>query len=252
MDDSDRRQFLVYVKEGVAMHGAALLAYCLMGNHYHLLIAVRDTPLSDTMHLILTRYAQYFNNKYGRVGHLFQGRFHAEFCSTERVIARVVAYIHRNPVRAGMVAGPGEWAWSSHGEILSGSGPLVDFGRLMELTGLTPVDLKELYLVALADAEKADEIECARIEERIQVAAAEHGVSVDSLRKGRRGEAIARVREELARWAVGAGVSDGALARALQCSRSAVTHARLRSRHREGLAPSSLLSPRGTGPLVTP
>ena len=80
-----------------------LYAYCLMRNHVHLLIERRADPLGCIMHRLLTGYSQYYNRRYRRVGHLLQGRHKAILCQSDRYLAKLVRYIHLNPVRAKMV-----------------------------------------------------------------------------------------------------------------------------------------------------
>jgi putative transposase len=227
LDTEDNRRFLIYLKEGLSEFGAELLAYCLMTNHYHALIAIREVPLSVIMQAVLGRYALYFNKKYERVGHLFQGRYHAEICRNNGYLIQVIAYIHLNPVEAGIAKTPGEWPWSSHDELVSGRPVLTDIGRLVELSGFTPEDIRALYLEKLSDDAVPKE-GIAALEARIRRTAEKYGVSEANLRSSKRGEALSRAREELAAWAVGAGVTDAQVAAALHCARSAVTRARKR------------------------
>jgi putative transposase len=227
MDDADRRMFLALLKKALGAHGAALVAYCLMTNHYHLAIAIRETPLGVVMHDLLTEYALYFNRRYARVGHLFQGRYHAKLVSNDGYLAQVVAYIHLNPVKAGIVSHPGDWAWSSHRELVSGMPVLIDLARVEELTGFTPEEFRELYLEKLAQPSEPVE-EIAAIEHMIQRTAQKFGLRVEELKSNVRGDALSKARAELAAWAAEKGISDSRLARALHCSRPAVTRARKR------------------------
>ena len=91
-----------------------LHAYCVMGNHLHLLIQQGPVSLSKVMQGILTRFAVWYNNSSERTGHVFQRRYSAFSCANERYLLATARYIHRNPVKAGMVASPVDWAWSSH------------------------------------------------------------------------------------------------------------------------------------------
>jgi len=91
-----------------------LYAYCLMPNHVHLLAEMQDDPISRVMHGLLTGYSQYHNRKYRKVGHLFQGRYKAVVCQSDRYLAQLVRYIHLNPVRAKMVARPEDYEYSGH------------------------------------------------------------------------------------------------------------------------------------------
>jgi len=91
-----------------------LYAYCLMSNHVHLLIERQVNTVGRVMQRLLTAYAQYYNRRYRRVGHLFQGRYKAILCQSDRYLSELVRYIHLNPVRARMVDQPEDYAYSSH------------------------------------------------------------------------------------------------------------------------------------------
>jgi len=91
-----------------------LYAYCLMSNHVHLLIERQATTIGRIMQRLLTGYAQYYNRRYRRVGHLFQGRYKAVLCQSDRYLSELVRYIHLNPVRARMVNRPEDYEYSSH------------------------------------------------------------------------------------------------------------------------------------------
>ena len=91
-----------------------LYAYCLMTNHVHLLLERQASAVGRIMHRLLTGYAQYYNRRYQRVGHLLQGRHKAILCQSERYLSELIRYIHLNPVRAGMVSRPEDYEYSSH------------------------------------------------------------------------------------------------------------------------------------------
>jgi REP element-mobilizing transposase RayT len=92
------------------------LAYCLMSNHIHLLLKEGDVPLSHFIKRIGISYAYYFNNKYGRAGHLFQDRFKSEAVQNDRYFLAVLGYILQNPVSAGLCENAGDYEWSSMSE----------------------------------------------------------------------------------------------------------------------------------------
>lgn len=85
-----------------------------MGNHYHLLIETPKGNITRAMHYLNTTYTGYFNRKYKRVGHLFQGRYKGFLIEKERYLLSVSRYIHLNPIRAKMVKRPEEYRWSSY------------------------------------------------------------------------------------------------------------------------------------------
>ena len=85
-----------------------------MKNHFHLLVQVGNIPLSEVMHNLTFRYSQKINRKYMTTGHLFQGRYKAILVQDGLYFTRLLRYIHRNPIRAGIVSHPGDYSWSSH------------------------------------------------------------------------------------------------------------------------------------------
>ena len=101
---------LAQVKE---LSGFKLFAYCLMGNHAHLLIKEGAEPLSQVFRRIGARYAFWFNWKYGRGGHLFQDRFRSEPVETNEQFIMVLAYIYQNPLKAGLCKTLKDYEWCS-------------------------------------------------------------------------------------------------------------------------------------------
>ena len=112
-DDDDRRQFLVLRDRVVRLCGWRMLAYCLMTNHFHLLIETRAPNLSAGMHRLNSAYAKYFNERHSVDGHLFDRRFGSRLVETDEHLDEALRYIAFNPVRAGLCADPREWRWSS-------------------------------------------------------------------------------------------------------------------------------------------
>ncbi len=98
----------------VKRHNWLCHAYCLMSNHYHLLIETSDGNLSAGMKLLNSAYAQYFNHSHDRTGHLFQGRFKAIVVEKENYLLELCRYIVLNPVRSGIVGSPDDYTWSSY------------------------------------------------------------------------------------------------------------------------------------------
>jgi REP element-mobilizing transposase RayT len=114
VDDYDRRRFLGLFGHAMERFDAECLAYCLMGNHYHLVVRTGQASLWKVMHYISSVYTQAFNRRHGAVGHLFQGRYHSVVVDSDNHLARVCAYTELNPVRAGLVSRPDAWPWSSY------------------------------------------------------------------------------------------------------------------------------------------
>ncbi len=111
--DSDRRQFLETLGEVVGRCGWRCHAYCLMTNHYHLVVETPRANLSAGMRHVNGLYTQRFNRRHERVGHVFQGRFHAVLIERETHFLELARYVVLNPVRAGIVRRAEDYRWSS-------------------------------------------------------------------------------------------------------------------------------------------
>jgi len=113
-DDLDRQAFLEIVGGALDRFDACALAYCLMGNHYHMVLHTRRANLSMLMRHINGVYTQAYNRRHRKVGHLFQGRFKAIMVDRDAYLLEVCRYVDLNPVRANMVPQPADWPWSSY------------------------------------------------------------------------------------------------------------------------------------------
>lgn len=125
-NDNDRQAFLKILGDVCHSHNWICHAYCLMTNHYHLLIETPDGNLSKGMRQLNGIYTQAFNQQHQRVGHFFQGRYKAILVDKNSYLLEVAPYIVLNPVRAGMVRSVREWAWSSYNAML-GCAPKPDW-----------------------------------------------------------------------------------------------------------------------------
>ena len=114
LSDADRRLFLAVLSSVVDRFNWTIHAYCLMSNHYHLLVETPDANLSQGMRQLNGVYTQDFNKTHHRVGHVFQGRYKAIVVEKEAYLLELARYVVLNPVRAGMVRTPGDWPWSSY------------------------------------------------------------------------------------------------------------------------------------------
>jgi REP element-mobilizing transposase RayT len=110
----DKEKFLDYLSSATVRYGAVIHVFCLMSNHYHLLLETPEGNLSQIMRHINGAYTTYFNVKRKRSGHLFQGRYKAILVEADEYAAELSRYIHLNPVKAGMVTAPEEYEWSSY------------------------------------------------------------------------------------------------------------------------------------------
>jgi len=114
-DERDCLTFLKILREARERIQFELFSYSLMENHFHLLLKMwAGHSLARLMHRLLLLYSRHINKKYGRVGHLFQSRYHANLVETDRYFLTVDRYIHLNAPRAGMVLKPEDHRWSSY------------------------------------------------------------------------------------------------------------------------------------------
>lgn len=110
----DREKFLSYLESAFERYGAVIHCWCLMGNHYHLLLETPGGNLPQIMRHLNGAYTTYFNVKRRRSGHLFQGRYKAFLVEADAYALELSRYIHLNPVRAGLAARPEDYPWSSY------------------------------------------------------------------------------------------------------------------------------------------
>lgn len=114
LGNKDYAVFLKHLFEVKSEKDFSLYAYCLMPNHFHLLIESIQEPLSKIMQKLLTQYAIYFNHQYDKSGHVFQGRYKALICEKEEYLFKLIQYIHVNPLHAGLTKDLNNYTWSSH------------------------------------------------------------------------------------------------------------------------------------------
>lgn len=140
LDRNDRVSFLTLLAETVRRFRLSCYAYCLMGNHYHLLLETSTPNLSRAMRHLNGVYTQRFNKEHHESGHLLQGRYAAVVVDRSAHLLEVCRYIVLNPVRAGLVSLPADWEWSSYREtagldevpgFMSVAPVLAQFGRDM-------------------------------------------------------------------------------------------------------------------------
>jgi putative transposase len=113
-DDIDRRHFLDTLAKEVEQQRWRLYAYCLMGNHYHVLVETPDANLAAGMRRLNGVYTQFFNRRHGLVGHVLQGRYKSVIVDRDAYLLELARYIVLNPVRAGLVSDAKDWPWSSY------------------------------------------------------------------------------------------------------------------------------------------
>jgi REP element-mobilizing transposase RayT len=113
LDNGDYGVLQWFVERAALRYRWRVLAYCVMRNHYHLLVQTPEATLSKGMHLLNRGFAGWFNYKYRRVGHVFEDRYIAILVQDDLHLARSFRYVLRNPVAARIVVDPADWPWSS-------------------------------------------------------------------------------------------------------------------------------------------
>lgn len=164
-DEEDSQKFLGVLKECKAISEFKLIAYCLMGNHIHLLIKEEKEPLDLIIKRIGSRYVYWYNVKYRRVGHLFQDRFKSEPVNDDSYFLSVLRYIHRNPIKAGLVQKCQDYKFSSYNDYLNHN-EIIDFNSIFGLVSdnefvrfhmddddVRHMDIEEVTKVRLTDEE---------------------------------------------------------------------------------------------------
>jgi len=152
LEDSDRYRFLEELSETVEKFDLICYAYCLMSNHYHLMVQTQRANLSEAIHRLNSQYAGYFNWKHEKIGHLFQGRFHAILVQRERYLTELCKYIVLNPVRAHIARSAADYRWSSYNETCSlSSVTLVDREVLLGHFGEDRKTARNRYMEFVAE-----------------------------------------------------------------------------------------------------
>jgi len=128
--------FLRLVRQKLIANDVYVLAYCLMPNHYHLLVDVQAIALKSPMHALSVAYTKAINKRYGRVGSLFQGGYQSIAVTETAHLVHLTRYIHLNPVKANLVKTPAEWEFSSYPDYAGiRGGTLPQMGVIKEMVG---------------------------------------------------------------------------------------------------------------------
>ena len=113
LEDSDYLRFLALLKRAASLYRLDVASFVLMTNHVHILVKINKKNLDRSMKYVFQRYAQYFNKKYNRKGHVFCGVYRATLVDSKRYLLTASLYIHLNPYKAGLVIEPIDYRWSS-------------------------------------------------------------------------------------------------------------------------------------------
>lgn len=153
MDNEDRKVFLKVLEETIRRFNASCHAYCLMGNHYHLVIETAEPNLSCAMRHLNGVYTQIFNKRHCKCGHLLQGRYSGILIEKASYLLGASRYVVLNPVRAGIVNAPGDWEWSSYNAMagLAEKPEFLTTRWLLEQFGEDPVAARARFVEFVED-----------------------------------------------------------------------------------------------------
>jgi len=158
--DADREEFIKVLRKSAELWNLRISAYCLMSNHYHLLIQTPDGNLSRGMRHLNGVYTQRFNRSHKTEGQLFRGRYKAVLVDEDSHLLEVLRYIHRNPLKAGIVKNLNDYRWSSHKAYVSQTKKWDWLQKKHLLSMLTPVESRQkrayLDFVAMAEPEEIE------------------------------------------------------------------------------------------------
>lgn len=250
LDDSDRISFLFRLARIKKEYGFSLYSYCLMSNHFHLLVRVGKVSISEIMHRLLSPHGRRLNRRLQREGHFFQDRFQALHCAGDVYFRELVRYINMNPVAAGLVKSPEDWGWSSYSELTGKArSQFVDADFVRSILGdgesirrfvLREDDLgpRLLELVKASSDESPEEFEAAGppslpLEEIGQAIAVRHRLEVRALKTRSRLRPLSLARRDFIKEAIAQGHLLANIARFLERSSAAVS--RIAGEEREAL-----------------
>ena len=143
---SDYNRFLGYVVKAKEKYRFYLYAYCLMPNHFHLLLETQLPNISKIMHYLVGSYTTYYNIRHQRCGHLFQGRFKSLVVEKDCYLLELSRYIHLNPVRAGIVMDPNEYPWSSYAGYLGKKDENIAYAEIKRYLGISRNEYRRFVL----------------------------------------------------------------------------------------------------------
>lgn len=150
-EHEDYERFLEMLCTACKLYDVKLHGYVLMSNHYHLLIETTQENLSKFMKHINASYAIYFNKKYKRSGHLWQGRFKSWYVTDEAYLYTLISYIENNPVKAKIVKKPEEYRYSSHLAFIEGTEPIVCLRNSFVFTEFEDKNDRKAFLQSTTD-----------------------------------------------------------------------------------------------------
>jgi len=155
-EGEEAERFLEILRGVRDRDGWTVYAWCLMSNHYHLVVRTGPVPLARSMGHLQSRYAAAYNRRWRSTGPLWQSRYKAKLVETGDSLRRVIAYVHLNPVTAGVVDDPAEYPLSGHRELLRRRpSPLVDPETVLSIYGASVRSARRAYVTALEGVAEA-------------------------------------------------------------------------------------------------
>jgi putative transposase len=152
----DKGYFIKLIKESMQGMNYRLYGYVLMDNHYHLLLQVYGKKLQQIMHQLNNKYSKYFNYKYKRVGHVFQGRYKSILVQDERYLLSLLRYIHQNPVKAGLCRAVEEYKWSSDVFYRTSNSNFINIALILDMLSKDRKDAISQYRQFMTQEENTD------------------------------------------------------------------------------------------------
>jgi REP element-mobilizing transposase RayT len=134
-EDSDYHKFLFVLRECTKKYDVLVYAYCLMDNHVHLLMKIPPDNMSAFFQSLGTRFVRWYNNKYMRIGHLFQDRYYSVAIEDDRAFLSVIAYIHNNPIKANICSFCSQYRWSSFNAYYGENTSFIDVSLAYNIAG---------------------------------------------------------------------------------------------------------------------
>jgi REP element-mobilizing transposase RayT len=149
INDRDFEKFLEYILTAKERFKFYIYSYCLMSNHYHLLLETQQANISKIMHYLNGSYTTYYNIKRKRCGHVFQGRYKSIVVDRDSYFLELSRYIHLNPVRAKMIKLPDEYRWSSYNGYLGEKNSVLDYDKIKQVLGMSKENYRRFVLDGL-------------------------------------------------------------------------------------------------------